>query len=512
LTSMYLYSLLVLHSAIALSYAAVQVSVPATPSGSNVVQSNFLGISFELSFVPEYFGNDSTKINVPMLNYLGCIRERMGANPVRLRIGGNSADDSPYVAESSSPAVQLLPGTFNSNDQGVTYNSDLWPLLAAVSKSINGAAYLITVAPNASLSNDIRNTLGDSLDGMILGNEPDLYTGHKKRPNVQNYTVDDYIADFQAGLNTIGTQDTNGKKDVSGPGICCNWDLKALLEQGYLSNFTSDLKYISVQHYPQNNCGGPIKYQLPYYIQHNNVVDLATWQQAGIDYLQAQPAEGRPQLISSEFNSASCGGIPSLSPSFAVGSLWTLDYSLQMASKFYQQAFIHTREAGISYNLLAPPVGPAGSPGSWTTNAPYYAMLVMAEALLSDGGSIVSDLNLSGSMTDGNAINAAYAVYNAGNKTVSRLIIFNYGNSSTDFALPASVFSSSGTALVKFLAAATVEETTNISWGGETWGPGVSDGKTTLSPSWAAPNVNLKDCSSSGCSFTAPGPSLSMVF
>lgn len=154
----------------------------------------------------------------------------------------------------------------------------------------------------------------------------------------------------------------------------------------------------------------------------------------------------------------------------------------------------------------------------------------MAEGLLTDNGGIVADLNLGGSTTDAQANSSAYAVYNSGNKTVSRLMIFNYGNTSTEFALPSSVFSASGNAVVKFLAAATPSETTNISWGwfsrfnmiyrglrglspgGETWGPGVTDGKTTLSPSWAVPNTNLTGCSTNGCSFTAPGPSLSVVF
>jgi hypothetical protein len=89
----------------------------------------------------------------------------------------------------------------------------------------------------------------------------------------------------------------------------------------------------------------------------------------------------------------------------------------------------------------------------------------MAEALRTDHGAIVSDLNLGGSTTNPAATSSAYAVYNQGNKTVSRLIIFNYGNSSQDFQLPGSVFSSSGTALVKFLSAATPQEETQISWG-----------------------------------------------
>ncbi|KAJ7151560.1 hypothetical protein C8R46DRAFT_487773 [Mycena filopes] len=496
----------------------VSIAVPATPANPiNEVHSNFLGISFELSFMTDYFGNDTDKINMPMLNYLAGIRARTGGNPVRIRIGGNSADSSPYVDQSSSPMVQLTPGNFNANDQPVTYNPELWSVMAAVANSVNGVAYVINVPlgiqPNKSISDDIRRILGSNLDSMLLGNEPDLYSGHGKRQNLKNYTVDDYIGEYTAAIATIGPGDSAGNPDIGGPSVCCNWDLRTLLQQGYLGNFTSVLKYIVLQHYPQNNCGlpGSAPYGLPWYLQHSNVVNLAKWQSPGIEYLFQQPAANRPLLINSEFNSASCGGVP-FSPSFAVGSLWSVDYALQMATVGYSQAYLHTREAGISYNLLAPPAGPPGSAGSWTTNAPYYALLVVAEALRTDHGAYVADLDLGSSKTNAQALSSAYAVYNAGNNTVSRLVIFNYANSSQEFQVPASVFSSSGTALVKFLSAATPQEVTNIAWGGETWGPGVSDGKTTLSPSWATPNVQLTGCTTSGCTFTAPGPSLAMVF
>ncbi|KAJ6573993.1 glycoside hydrolase family 79 protein [Mycena vulgaris] len=502
--------LFVLQSCVGPSGAAgVQITVPSTPTTSNVVTSNFLGISFELSFLPEYFGNDTSTINPPMINYLAGIRARTGSNPVRIRIGGNSADSSPYIDQASSPMVQLQPGTFNANDQPVTYNPTVWSVLKEVSKQVNGVTYAINIplaiTANASLSTDIRNTLGSDLDTMLLGNEPDLFTGHGKRPNLKNYTVDNYF-----DVNTIGADDSAGHQDIGGPSVCCSWDLRTLLQQGYLTKFSTSLKYISLQHYPQNNCFGSFQFQMPYYLQHSNVVTLAEWQKPGIDFLLEQPAANRPLLMNSEFNSASCGGVP-FSPSFAVGSMWSIDYALQMASVGYNQAFIHTREAGIPYNLLAPPPGPSGSAGAWTTNAPYYSLLVMAEGLLADDGAIVADLDLGSSKTNAQATSSAYAVYNSGNKTVTRVIIFNYGNSSQEFELPGSVFAASGNALVKFLSAATPGETTQISWGGETWGAGVADGKSTTRPSWAVPNQNLTGCTS-GCSFTAPGPSVSMVF
>lgn len=110
--------------------------------------------------------------------------------------------------------VQLQPGTFNANDQPVTYNPELWSVMASVASSVNGVAFVISgprndplslaltihlqdvplgIQPNKSISDDIRTILGSSLDSMLLGNEPDLYSAHGKRPNLQNYTVADYI-------------------------------------------------------------------------------------------------------------------------------------------------------------------------------------------------------------------------------------------------------------------------------------------------------------------------------
>ena len=63
------------------------------------------------------------------------------------------------------------------------------------------------------LAGDAVKALGDDLDAFLLGNassdlsppsivgadmervvqEPDLYTGHGQRPNLKNYTVDDYV-------------------------------------------------------------------------------------------------------------------------------------------------------------------------------------------------------------------------------------------------------------------------------------------------------------------------------
>lgn len=502
----------------------IPISVPSSPPTRNVVEQNFLGISFELSFMNLYFGNDTSTIPPTIITYLSALRSRVGNNPFRIRIGGNSMDSSIYVPTQTSPMTQPIASS-NSNDQSVTFGPVLWDVLDKVGSAIGGATYLIGLSlldPTSSntplVAGSAQQKLGTSVDSFLLGNEPDLYTSHGQRPNIANYTDELYMDDFRTATNLLtNTSDGNilNSHNIGGPSICCSWNLDALLDDGYISNFTNILKYISLQHYPQNNCFGTHAFDIPYYIQHPNAVNLAAWEESGIDIALSSTSSNKLGVIMSEFNSASCGGVPGVSNTFAVGSLWTVDYALQMASIGYTAAYIHTREQGVTYNIFSPPNGPNGEPGPWTTLPPFYGLLVVAEALQSKNGSIVSDLNVQQSMTDLGASVAGYAVYDAGDSTVQQLVLFNYANvsssdnSSVIFAVPANVFSSN-TVTVKYLQAQDLQEDTNIAWGGQTFA-NVGDGKPVpTTATWAPVNAEL-DCSN-GCSINVSGPGLAVAF
>ena len=120
------------------------------------------------------------------------------------------------------------------------------------------------------------------------------------------------------------------------------------------------------------------------------VQSVAQWQ---IDGVAAAKNAFKPILLG-EFNSASCGGIPGVSDTFAA-TLWAMDYALQLASVGYSGAFIHTRERGVSYNLFDPPPNGDESAG-WTTGSTYYALLPVAEALSSSSknGSYIKDMEI----------------------------------------------------------------------------------------------------------------------
>lgn len=252
------------------------------------------------------------------------------------------------------------------------------------------------------------------------------------------------------------------------------------------------------------------------------MVQLSSWQLPGINLQQSNTSTNRPQLIMSEFNSASCGGVPAISDTFAVGSLWTVDYALQMASVGYSAAYLHTRERGITYNLFAPPEGPDGAAGAWVTGPPYYALVAAAEALHTpDGnGNIVVDLNINNSTKDKGVNVAGYGIYDSKGTTLQQFALFNYANVSTSgavttatFNLPASAFASSSgknNVTVKYLSAQDAAEKINIAWGGQTLA-GVGNGSfKDVTSSWAAPNKIL-DCTN-GCTVEVPATALAVVF
>lgn len=60
-----------------------------------------------------------------MVNYLSAIRNHTGAQPIRLRLGGNSMDSATYVANQTDILVFTDPNA-NPNDQPVNFGPVLW--------------------------------------------------------------------------------------------------------------------------------------------------------------------------------------------------------------------------------------------------------------------------------------------------------------------------------------------------------------------------------------------------
>ena len=135
---------LCLLAAVNSAYAAVAITPPAAPpsANANVVYSNFLGISLELSFINYYMGNTTDQIPAPFVKYLSTLQQHASGKPVRLRLGGNSMDSSTYVPNQPD-IIEFTDPNANSNDQPVNYGPQLFEVMKGVSSQVGGAQYLI---------------------------------------------------------------------------------------------------------------------------------------------------------------------------------------------------------------------------------------------------------------------------------------------------------------------------------------------------------------------------------
>lgn len=179
-------------------------------------------------------------------------------------------------------------------------------------------------------------------------------------------------------------------------------------------------------------------------------------------------------------------------PSTFIGTLWTVDYSLQLASLGYSALYLHTKERGTSSNLFDYPE--EGS--NFTTKPIHYSFFPVLLAFQSYNGSRVVDLNVDG------ATNAVYAVYDSNTSDLYRVVLINYAVSGTTFTLPKDVGGSNIT--IAYLTAPNPQESSNITWAGQTW-QNSQDGQPTGKREYQSLSC------ASGCDVQVPGPGAAVV-
>ncbi|KAK0193201.1 putative glycoside hydrolase [Armillaria mellea] len=442
----------------------LNVTFPERPPNgtASAVADNFLGISFELSSFDTLWGSTVDTIPDAMVNYLHNINVRTSA-PLRIRVGGNGMDGSTYVGSSITKMLELTDPDAYFNDIPVNFSRVLFDIMNAMYDEVDPMQFIIGLSMRdpandqnvLDLAKDARELLGDKLDAMLLGNEPDLYAGHGTRTD---YNLTTYISELGHVIGDMEEQGIINDTVLGGPTICCGqWSLSDVIQAG-LDQYP--YKYYTVQHYPNHACQGPNddNTNVTYYLSHMEVGPYLDWNSDGIALAKE---DGIPVLLT-EYNTVSCGGT-NISSTFAA-ALWLIDAGLKSAERGFSGAYIHTREAGIQYNLFDPPTSTSSG---WITGTPYYAALFLAEAS-SASGNIIVDLNLNDSLHNPSATSAAYGVYDAGS-TRGKIVLLNLSEQGDEqvYAIPANMTAS---LLYRLLLAPSVLEMSNISWAGQTVG------------------------------------------
>ncbi|KAG9026611.1 hypothetical protein FRB95_008665 [Tulasnella sp. JGI-2019a] len=487
---------------------------------SKPVSGAFLGWSIELSVADMYIGDSASTVRAEFLNYANTLAARGGG--VTIRVGGNTQDKAVLnlnidttTGDTIAKAVDA-GSTAKTDTPIIEFSVDLFKAMQAVGNAVKvgwlfGIPFVnLDADENASLvMQNSKTYLGDSLIGLQLANEPDLYSRNSKRG--PDYSIPDFFADTATMIQRLPITEPI----IIGPSVCCTWDIDTVISDGYLTKFAPSIKLIDALHYPNNNCkegADAVVPQniLPYYLSHTNVQALVS---PYLGVVSTALAAGK-QFIMMETNTASCGGFPGVSNSFA-SALWGVDYGMQMAYGNFSHALYHSGGQDSYYNPFTPPPGNMKKYYKWTTGPIFYANLVVAEALGKSGNAQVIDLALDGN----NPNRAGYAVYENG--VASRAVLVNYvteagrgytaqiaiGGQKTGLpsVTPASV-------RVKYLLAGSnsVSENYNITWSGQTMG-GLNQGGGRLT---GTPDVQTIQCDAQTglCSIPVPAPSVALVF
>ncbi|KAG9125174.1 hypothetical protein FRC07_008677 [Ceratobasidium sp. 392] len=217
-------------------------------------KGSFLGYSIELSVADQILGKNSSHLQVPFLNFMSTLKARAGK--VSLRVGGNTQETSVLFPEGFNTGYVIQkfrrPGSTPTETPLIYFSPELIYSMKNVSSLIPTEYYfgLNWIDPNnftnsVLVAETVESILGDDLLALQLGNEPDLYDRHGKRP--QNpYTFDDYMGEFQVAVNQLNAAPAFTNRDILlAPSSCCFWNEVDLFNAGFIDRFKDSLKIVA---------------------------------------------------------------------------------------------------------------------------------------------------------------------------------------------------------------------------------------------------------------------------
>lgn len=106
---------------------------------------------------------------------------------------------STYVPEMTDVMLNLTDPEAYFNDIPVDFGPVLFDVMNEMSDNVGDMQFLVGLSMRdpslkdnvIALAKDAESKLGNRLDAMLLGNEPDLYAGHGER---DTYEISDYVS------------------------------------------------------------------------------------------------------------------------------------------------------------------------------------------------------------------------------------------------------------------------------------------------------------------------------
>ena len=341
-----------------------------TGSPARAVPAPFLGLSMEWTSVGSYGGPARPGI-VALLRRL----EAASGAPLPLRIGGASGEESWWNPSRRGPPP---PGVRHDIDPAS---------LTALAGLARGLDAPVTMGLNLqdgddrnalALARAAQRRLGGRLEGLEIGNEPDLYTAartfgppavRRLRKRVR-YAPADYVRDAGRYLDALaaGLPARSRPRLVIG-GFAGSPAWPPTLPR-LIARHPGTVGAIAAHRYGLSGCelGGDAA--------SSRAALLATQasreRMAGLEPLVAIAHAHRLPLWVTELNSAPCGGAPGASDSFAA-ALWLTDALFALVRAGADRAAVQTFDGAVYAPFARRGAGAVARP-------PFFGMLAFARA------------------------------------------------------------------------------------------------------------------------------------
>jgi hypothetical protein len=342
------------------AHASPQVNVSVDPHAvlGAAVPEDFLGLSFELSGLPDIAGYAASGDLVNLMQSLG---------PGVMRFGGISADtEAAWLQEGLAPTwAHVTIGAQQLAGVASLARATGWHVLLTVNFGHDEPAAAAQEARAA------QSLLGSSLAGIAIGNEPDRYVADGLRTSPWSFA--DYLTEAGAYRTAIAAAAPGVPivgPDASSGGLSFPWDTETA---------TAEHPALLTEHYyPLTKCQAyaPKLADLLSPLTRVNETAVLT-QLSTIARTSAIP------LRIDETNNVSCRGQPGVSDVFA-SALWAVDYVARaMASGVAGLNFHDLIGEPETYSPLVALDPQELASGELHANPEWYALL-LARSLLGD--------------------------------------------------------------------------------------------------------------------------------
>ncbi len=430
--------------------ASIQVNPSATPAP---IAPNFLSIGMQIGDTTSMVGTSSSNVNPIFEQLLKNLTQYANApllirdsNDVEQDVNDYGQDLGAISKVAQDLGAQFFIGVDFEDDDLTTATGEAQQLAAAFS--------------------------GSELQGIELGDEPDLYGNSGERP--AGWDCSEYLSEYQQFAPSLISASAGVK--LSAPvwaGLSSSW--MGNLES-FISSEASTIAVVTVHHYSGTACNGatePADYLLTEPAVDGDTQPLTG--PVGIPaYLPAAQQAGIPFRIG-ELNSINCGGQVGVSNSFS-SALWAMDISFSYANvgvsgvNFFSPGDPNQANAYTPFDFTFTEGSGGNTYAVRNINPLYYGLLMFAQTVQNKADLLPVSLTTQANIK-------AWATID-GTQTV-RLLLLNKDQNATG-AISVSL-AGYGQATVTRLMAPSYSSTTGVTLGGQTF-----DGSTDGTPQGTA--------------------------